>query len=203
LAIRELLGLLINPDRARFRLTLDDDLRAAPRYEHGRRALTAVLYKLQQDLLIAYENENPLPRIYWINKKPRDLLGALDFRIFAEAAVAVWPELRTAPARTMQSAAILAPREGLDPECGDDRLRPANDRRVHKAIADVYDNALGNGEKPPNINEIVDLVQVKLSTHGFFQSGRQIKILADAPEHKARRRKPGATLASEKRRNKA
>jgi hypothetical protein len=201
--VRELLGLLINPDRALFGLTADDDLQMAARYKHGWRALTAVLHKLQQGLLIAHEDGNPLSQIRWIDKTQRDVLAELDFRIFAESALAVWPELPNVPETARRPEVILAPREVLELDGGEHQLRPANDRTVHEAITAIYDKARADEEKPPNVKQIVAPVQVRLRFLGYWKSGRQIQKLAEAPQHKARRRKPGVTVASEKRPSKA
>jgi hypothetical protein len=113
LQIRELLGLLINPDRARFELISDASLRAAVRYGHDRHTVRAVLYKLQEGRLTAYEDDKPRDRDFWINKTGRDLLTAAHFRVWAEAVFAIWPELRNVPATGTQSEAALEPREAL------------------------------------------------------------------------------------------
>ena len=76
--------------------------------------------------------------------------------------------------------------------------RPASDRQIHAAITSVYDTAAEIGEKPPNLNQIVAPVQARLLAGGHKASGRHIKQLAEEPQHAARRRKPGRTIASEK-----
>ena len=87
----------------------------------------------------------------------------------------------------------------LEPGGHEDQLR----RMVHEAITAVYDEARAFGEAPPNIKQIIAPVQARLRALGHRQSGRQIQKLAEAPQHKARRRKPGATIASEGRPKKA
>jgi hypothetical protein len=77
--IRELLGLLINPDQARFGLVIND-LRAAVRYKPGRDVATAVLRKLQRGLLAAYEADKLLAETHWFIKRcgiwlPRLIFG--------------------------------------------------------------------------------------------------------------------------------
>jgi hypothetical protein len=79
-------------------------------------------------------------------------------------------------------------------------LRQAPERAIHEAITAAYDQAGAAGEKPPNLKEIVAPAQAILRVQGYKASGRQIQNLAGADQHNNRRRKPGATLASEKRR---
>jgi hypothetical protein len=54
------------------------------------------------------------------------------------------------------------------------------------------------GLKPPNLKEIVAPVQSRLRVQGLHASGRQIQKVADVDKYKNRRRKPGVTVASEK-----
>jgi len=79
-------------------------------------------------------------------------------------------------------------------------LRPAPDSMIHNTISKVYDEAEREDLKPPNVKEIVAPVQKRLSVQGYEASGRQIQRLADADKHKSRRRRPGPTVMSEKRR---
>jgi hypothetical protein len=79
-------------------------------------------------------------------------------------------------------------------------LRPAPDSMIHKAISEVYDEAEKCALKPPNVKEIVAPVQTMLLDKGYEASGRHIQELAEHRMHKSRRRKPGTTVASEKRR---
>ena len=78
-------------------------------------------------------------------------------------------------------------------------LRPAPPAKINEAIAVVYDEAEVANEKPPNLKELVKPVQAKLAAKGFEASGRHIQELADHEIYKGRRRKRGATVASEKR----
>jgi hypothetical protein len=71
---------------------------------------------------------------------------------------------------------------------------------IHEAISDSYSESERARQKPPNIKEIVSLVRLKLAAKGHAASGRQIQKLAEADKYKKRRRRPGPTLASEKRR---
>jgi hypothetical protein len=79
-------------------------------------------------------------------------------------------------------------------------LPGASNSMIDEAISDVYSESERARQKPPNIKEIVLLVQAKLAAKGYAASGRQIQSLADADKYKKRRRKPGRTLANEKRR---
>jgi hypothetical protein len=78
-------------------------------------------------------------------------------------------------------------------------LRPASDPRIHTAITAVYDAAEQAREKPPNIRELPKPVREELRKTGHSASGNQIMRLADDEKHHKRRRKPGKTLLSEKR----
>ena len=165
--------------------------------------MTAVLWQLQLGLLIAHKNEIPLERIQWVNKRPQDILSELDLNIFADAAFAIWPELRNVRETTARPKAAPEASGVLESDSTEDQLRPANDHTVHEAITAVYDRAQADKEKPPNVKEIVIPVQAELRALSYYQSGRQIQKLAEAPQHKTRRRLPGATVASEKRQNQA
>jgi hypothetical protein len=71
------------------------------------------------------------------------------------------------------------------------RLRPATDGQIDRAITHVYDAAEQNQVKPPNVNEVVAPVQARLVEQGRQASGEQIKRIAEAEKHKARRLPPG------------
>jgi hypothetical protein len=77
--------------------------------------------------------------------------------------------------------------------------RSASDSMIHKIISASYDEAEKQGLKPPNVKEIVAPVQTMLRDKGYQASGRRIQELAQNGMHNGRRRKPGATVASEKR----
>jgi hypothetical protein len=85
------------------------------------------------------------------------------------------------------------------PAAGDAAIERVPKNKIHQAITAAYDAAATAGEKPPNVNEIVGPVQVQLRATGYEASGRQIRELAGADQHKSRRRKTGKTVASEKR----
>jgi hypothetical protein len=80
------------------------------------------------------------------------------------------------------------------------QLRPASEQMVKAAIRRVYDIAEGEGKKPPNIKEVPKPVQAQLKDGGRKASAAKIKEIAEHAEFKKRRRPPGKTLSSEKRR---
>jgi hypothetical protein len=80
------------------------------------------------------------------------------------------------------------------------RLLPAPREELRRALTAEYDAAAKEAQKPPNVREIIAPVQERLRAKGYEASGRQISELAGAEEYKSRRRKPGRTIASEKRR---
>jgi hypothetical protein len=79
------------------------------------------------------------------------------------------------------------------------RRKRATFSEVRNAITAVYDAANETGAKPPNLVEIIKPVQAMLDRQGFEASGRVIQKLAADPQHDLRRRKPGRTIASERR----
>jgi hypothetical protein len=79
------------------------------------------------------------------------------------------------------------------------QLKPAPDRIIIEAIRCVYDAAEAAGTKPPNIKELPAAVQPLLQQKGFFASKRRIMQLGEAEEFQRRRRRPGKTVASERR----
>jgi hypothetical protein len=81
-----------------------------------------------------------------------------------------------------------------------DDLQMAPASMIDTEINDAYSAAERAGQKPPNIKEIAKVVQDRLREKGYQASVPKIQELADAEKHKKRRRKPGATVASEKRR---
>jgi hypothetical protein len=80
------------------------------------------------------------------------------------------------------------------------KLKAAPERIVIEAIRCAYDAAAAAGMKPPNTKQLPAAVQPFLQQKGFSTSGRHIRKLGDAEEFKRRRRPPGKTLASERRR---
>jgi transposase len=129
----------------------------------------------------------------------RDLWSALRFN--AKGVLAVWP-LAGPP----QSESESGHAQHCPPVVGEaapevkGKLRPAPDFLIHKMISEVYSDTERAGLKPPNLKEIAAPVQEKLSAKGHEASARRIQKVAEADEHKSRRRKPGTTVTSEKRR---
>jgi hypothetical protein len=87
----------------------------------------------------------------------------------------------------------------IQPSRSQEELKPAPGRIVIDAIRCVYDVAVAAGSKPPNIKELSTAVQPLLQRQGLTASRRWIEKLAEAPEFKRRRRPPGKTVASERR----
>jgi len=78
-------------------------------------------------------------------------------------------------------------------------LKPAPDAIINQAIRGAYDAAEEAGTKPPNIKELPKAAQPFLRKKGLSASGRHIQKLGDDKEFKSRRRPPGRTVASERR----
>jgi hypothetical protein len=119
-----------------------------------------------------------------------------DLLFRADEVLAVWlPEAH---------ATISVPATGdtLDREQQPRQRKPrrAPKAEIDKHITAVYDRAQNEGQKPPNVKELVPLVQQSLGDADFKASGRSIMALAGDPKHEQRRRSPGKTVASEKRR---
>jgi hypothetical protein len=83
-----------------------------------------------------------------------------------------------------------------DIDASSKRLRHATDSRIDAAIRTVYDKAEHEKHKPPNIKEIVKPTQEILKETGYYASGVQIQRIAG--NHADRRRRPGKTIASER-----
>jgi hypothetical protein len=92
------------------------------------------------------------------------------------------------------------PEEGETRHDGSDGSQMAPPAIIDTEISDAYSTAERSRQKPPNVKEIAKVVQDRLRTKGYQASLAQIQELADAEKHKRRRRKPGATVASENRR---
>jgi hypothetical protein len=104
-------------------------------------------------------------------------------------------ELKPAPG----TAWCDRPRDVSEPSRSPEELKRAPDTIINQAIGDAYDAADAAGTKPPNIKELPAAVHPLLERKGFRASGRQIQKLGEAPEFKRRRRPPGKTVASERR----
>jgi hypothetical protein len=80
-----------------------------------------------------------------------------------------------------------------------EELTPAPDPIINQVIGVVYDATDAAGTKPPNIKELPAAVHSLLEQKGLRASGQHIQELGEAPEFKRRRRPPGKTVASERR----
>ena len=76
--------------------------------------------------------------------------------------------------------------------------KQAPDPQIHQEITAVYDQAEADGEKPPNVNQVIKPVQARLLSTRHLASGRKIRELAGDQKHAARRWKPGDTRKSKK-----
>jgi len=74
----------------------------------------------------------------------------------------------------------------------------ARSQEIHAAIAAVYDDAKKRGVPPPNMKKLPKLVKAKLNEDGRDATYSRITKLANAPDHKARRRERGRTIAVER-----
>jgi hypothetical protein len=131
LQIRELLALLMNGDRARFDLIDDDDLRIAIRRRD--RVVPAVLSKLQEGCLTAYDQEQrPQDKMdYWIGKTALEVVKRAHFWVNAEETLIAWPELRAtlAPVSNLSMRRVgIADRS--DEPVIDDVVSPKSDETV-------------------------------------------------------------------------
>ena len=79
------------------------------------------------------------------------------------------------------------------------QLKQAPERIVIEAIRCAYDAAEAAGTKPPNIKELPAAVQPFLQKKGYWDSGNHIMQLGHREEFESRRRPPGKTVASERR----
>jgi hypothetical protein len=84
-------------------------------------------------------------------------------------------------------------------KCGPTQ-RQASETEIHKAIAEVYADAAKNDLKPPNVREIGEPVLARLLKCGLSASGNRIMGLAGDSRYGGIRRKPGTTVASERKR---
>jgi hypothetical protein len=78
-------------------------------------------------------------------------------------------------------------------------LKPASEAMTKEEMRSVCNAEQAAGRKQPNIKELSAAVQPLLQRKGFRASRRWIEKLAEAPEFKRRRRPPGKTVASERR----
>jgi hypothetical protein len=76
-------------------------------------------------------------------------------------------------------------------ESQSNELVPASDFAIDEAISKAYDDANAARQKPPNLVEIVALVEAILASQGVRAGGTKIQKLARADKHKTRRLRPG------------
>ena len=105
----------------------------------------------------------------------------------------------TPAAKTIGTSWFNRPRGFSGPSRLPGKLRQASDAMINEAIRAVYDAAEASGTKPPNINELPAAVLLLLEQEGFTTSKSRIQQLGQAEEFTRRRRLPGKTLASERR----
>jgi hypothetical protein len=91
------------------------------------------------------------------------------------------------------------PRDVSEPSRAAEELKPASDAMTKEEMWSVCYAEEAAGRKEPNVKELSAAVQPLLQRKGFRASRRQIEKLAEEPEFKRRRRPPGKTVASERR----
>jgi hypothetical protein len=84
------------------------------------------------------------------------------------------------------------------PPVPDSELRQAGDDPIRKVMRVEYATCAENGHKPPNLNQIIEPVLIRLRAIGLIASGARIREIAEEDEFEAWRRKPGKTLRSER-----
>lgn len=85
------------------------------------------------------------------------------------------------------------------PPAKNQESKPASSAKIRQIVKAVYNEAKNAGRKPPNKDkELPKLVQQKLSEVGLTSSKRRIAKIGEEPEFAQRRRKPGKTVASER-----
>jgi hypothetical protein len=79
-----------------------------------------------------------------------------------------------------------------------EELKPS-EAMTREEMRSVCNEEQAAGRKEPNVKELSAAVQARLQRKGYRVSRRWIEKLAEAPEFKRRRRPPGKTVASERR----
>jgi hypothetical protein len=79
------------------------------------------------------------------------------------------------------------------------QLKTPSDAMIIRANRAAYDAAEAAGKKPPNEKQLPDHALPILEGQGYTASKRRIQRLGQLEEFKRRRRKPGKTLKSERR----
>jgi hypothetical protein len=104
-------------------------------------------------------------------------------------------ELKPAPG----TAWYERPGDVGEPSRSPEELKPASEAMTKEEMRFVCNTEEAAGRKPSNVKELSAAVQPLLQRKGFWASRRSIEKLAEAPEFKSRRRPPGKTVASERR----
>jgi hypothetical protein len=104
-------------------------------------------------------------------------------------------ELKPAPG----TAWYDRPRDLSEPSRSTEELKPASEAMTKEEMRSVCNAEQAAGRKEPNVKELSAAVQPLLQRKGYRASRRWIEKLAEAPEFKRRRRPPGKTVASERR----
>jgi hypothetical protein len=78
-------------------------------------------------------------------------------------------------------------------------LKQAPEALVDRAIDSVYQQAVAEGRKPPNIKELPNAVVPLLAEKGYHASKKLIMRVGSSARHKGKRRPIGKTLRSEQR----
>jgi hypothetical protein len=95
------------------------------------------------------------------------------------------PQAEEAAKRSQQESAASPP--AIDPP--EAELREAPEAEIRQAISDVYKSSpQGEG---PNVNDVIEPVQVVLRKKGLKTSGRRIRGLAEDEQFVKYRRQPG------------
>ena len=140
----------------------------------------ALVRALQGGGLKALRDGKVLPRELWSNATGWNWPDDVWFR--RKDVLRVWPSLLVSQGQ--EEPAVL---------------KPAPRQEIIAAIKDAYDAANAKGSKPPNIRELPADVLPLLEQKGYQTSKRAIAEIGARPEFKCRRRKPGATISSEQR----
>jgi hypothetical protein len=109
-----------------------------------------------------------------------------------------WNDLLPQGRKLMPTELVFARHQ--EGKVGDDDLKSASKTQIDEQIFATYDDIEAAAGKPPNVKEIIPLVQERLRALGYHASGRRIQELAGADKYKRRRGKVGKTMASERRR---
>jgi len=104
-------------------------------------------------------------------------------------------ELKPAPG----TAWFDRPGDVSEPSRSPEELELASEAMIKEEMRFVCNTEEAAGRKQPNIKELSAAVQPLLQRKGFWASKSWIEKLAEAPEFKSRRRPPGRTVASERR----